>query len=74
MSRLTNDVGFIQTAAQAALNTVVRDTLSVIALVASMFYLDWVISLDRARRLSRSPPCRSPLSSKRLRRFAKDAA
>ncbi|MGQ0671295.1 MAG: ABC transporter ATP-binding protein [Hyphomicrobium sp.] len=45
MSKLTNDVGFIQHATQAALNTVMRDTLSVIALVVSMFYLDWVLSL-----------------------------
>jgi len=45
VSRLTNDITFIQQAAQAALNTAVRDTLMVIALVASMFYLDWVMSL-----------------------------
>jgi subfamily B ATP-binding cassette protein MsbA len=45
VSRLTNDIQFIQIAAQAALNTAVRDTLSIIALAASMFYLDWVMSL-----------------------------
>ncbi len=45
MSKLTNDVGFIQQAVLACLNTVVRDLLTVIALVASMFYLDWLISL-----------------------------
>jgi subfamily B ATP-binding cassette protein MsbA len=45
MSKITNDVGFIQQAVLASLNTVIRDALSVIALVASMFYLDWVISL-----------------------------
>ncbi len=45
MSKLTNDIGFIQTAVLASLNTVVRDFLSVIALVGSMFYLDWFISL-----------------------------
>jgi len=45
VSRLTNDIAFIQTAAQAALNTAVRDTLSIVALAASMFYLDWVMSL-----------------------------
>lgn len=45
MSKLTNDVGFIQHATQAALNTVMRDTLSVVALIISMFYLDWVLSL-----------------------------
>ncbi len=45
MSKLTNDIGFIQQAALAGVNTVIRDTLSVIALVCSMFYLDWVMSL-----------------------------
>ena len=45
VSKLTNDISFIQTAATAALNTAVRDTLSVIALAGSMFYLDWVMSL-----------------------------
>lgn len=45
MSKLTNDVLAIQTATLASMNTVVRDTLSVIALVGSMFYLDWVISV-----------------------------
>jgi subfamily B ATP-binding cassette protein MsbA len=45
MSKITNDVGFIQQAVQACLNTVIRDALSVVALVGAMFYLDWVISL-----------------------------
>jgi ATP-binding cassette, subfamily B, bacterial MsbA len=45
MSKLTNDIGFIQQAALAGVNTVIRDTLSVIALIGSMFYLDWVMSL-----------------------------
>lgn len=45
MSKLTNDVQAINAATMASLNTVVRDTLSVIALVGSMFYLDWVISI-----------------------------
>lgn len=45
VSRLTNDITFIQQATQAALNTAVRDLLMVIALVASMFYLDWRMSL-----------------------------
>ncbi len=35
----------MQVAAQAALNTAVRDALSIVALVASMIYLDWVMSL-----------------------------
>ncbi len=45
MSKLTNDAGFIQQATLASLNTIIRDTLSVIALIASMFYLDWLMSL-----------------------------
>jgi subfamily B ATP-binding cassette protein MsbA len=45
VSRLTNDVTLIQQASQATLNSAVRDILYVIALVASMLYLDWVMSL-----------------------------
>ena len=45
VSRLTNDVTLIQQAAQATLTSAVRDILYCIALVASMIYLDWVMSL-----------------------------
>lgn len=45
VSRLTNDVAYINTAAQAALNTAVRDTLLVVALLGSMIWLDWLMSL-----------------------------
>ncbi len=45
VSKLTNDIGFVQVAAQAALNTAVRDALTIVALVASMIYLDWVMSV-----------------------------
>jgi ATP-binding cassette, subfamily B, bacterial MsbA len=45
MSRLTHDVTSIQHAVLAALNTAVRDTLSIVALVGSMLYLDWALSL-----------------------------
>jgi subfamily B ATP-binding cassette protein MsbA len=45
MSKITNDVSFIQQAVMACLNTVIRDVLSVIALVVAMLYLDWVITL-----------------------------
>ncbi len=45
MSKLTNDITFVQQAVLASVNTVVRDALSVLALVGSMFYLDWLISL-----------------------------
>lgn len=45
VSRLTNDVSSVQQATQATLNTAIRDTLSVIVLVGTMIYLDWVMSL-----------------------------
>jgi subfamily B ATP-binding cassette protein MsbA len=45
MSRLTHDVHSIQHAVLAALNTAVRDTLSIVALIGSMLYLDWALSL-----------------------------
>jgi subfamily B ATP-binding cassette protein MsbA len=45
MSKLTNDVQFVQQAFLASMNSIMRDTLSVVALVGSMFYLDWMISL-----------------------------
>ncbi|WP_083567024.1 ABC transporter ATP-binding protein [Hyphomicrobium sp. CS1GBMeth3] len=45
MSKLTNDIQFIQQATLASMNSLMRDTLSVVALVGSMLYLDWMISL-----------------------------
>jgi subfamily B ATP-binding cassette protein MsbA len=45
MSKITNDIQFIQAASLASMNSVMRDSLSVVALVGSMFYLDWMISL-----------------------------
>ncbi|MBX9861217.1 MAG: ABC transporter ATP-binding protein/permease [Hyphomicrobium sp.] len=45
LSKLTNDMQFIQQASLASMNSIMRDTLSVVALVGSMFYLDWMISL-----------------------------
>ncbi len=45
MSKMTNDVAFVQAALTAALNTAVRDTLMVVALVASMVWLDPMMSL-----------------------------
>ena len=45
MSKLTNDIQFIQQAAQASTNSVLRDMMSVVVLVGAMFYLDWMISL-----------------------------
>ncbi len=45
VSRLTNDIQFIQQAAQSGLINSVRDGLSIIALAIAMIYLDWVMSL-----------------------------
>ena len=70
VSKLTNDISFVQQAALAALNTAVRDVLSVVALAASMFYLDWVMSLIV---LCVYPIAAIPVAaiSQRLRRVAK---
>ncbi len=70
VSKLTNDIAFVQQAALAALNTAVRDVLSVVALTISMFYLDWVMSLIV---LGVYPIAAIPVAalSKRLRRVAK---
>jgi len=70
VSKLTNDITFVQQAALAALNTAVRDVLSVVALAISMFYLDWVMSLIV---LGVYPIAAIPVASlsKRLRRVAK---
>jgi ATP-binding cassette, subfamily B, bacterial MsbA len=45
MSRLTNDLGFISASVQVSLMTFVRDVLSVVALMATMFYIDWMLAL-----------------------------
>ncbi|MEZ5774254.1 MAG: ABC transporter ATP-binding protein [Hyphomicrobiaceae bacterium] len=45
VSRLTNDIQAIQLAATAALNTSVRDILTIIATVGVMFYIDPVLTL-----------------------------
>jgi subfamily B ATP-binding cassette protein MsbA len=45
VSRLTNDLTFVQQAAQVAMITFVKDTLSVAALVIAMLYLDWMLTL-----------------------------
>ena len=70
VSKLTNDIGFVQTAVQAALNTAIRDALSIVALVASMIYLDPVMSLIV---LLVYPLAALPVASlsKRLRKVAK---
>ncbi len=45
ISRLTNDIGQIQLALQSALNTAVRDAMTIMALVAYMIWSDPVLSL-----------------------------
>ncbi len=45
VSRLTNDLAFIQQAAQVSMIAFVKDVLSVIALFGSMLYIDWMLTL-----------------------------
>ncbi|BBK31653.1 subfamily B ATP-binding cassette protein MsbA [Stella humosa] len=45
ISRFINDVAFVRAAQQRALNNLVRDVLTIVALVAAMLYLDWLLSL-----------------------------
>ncbi|HVX37658.1 MAG TPA: ABC transporter transmembrane domain-containing protein [Hyphomicrobium sp.] len=70
VSRLTNDIGFIQSALTATLNSIFRDTFSVIALVIAMLYLDWAMTLIV---LGVYPLAAIPVASisHRLRRVAK---
>ncbi|RUO99884.1 ABC transporter ATP-binding protein [Hyphomicrobium sp.] len=70
MSRLTNDIGFIQAAMTASLNSIFRDTFSVIALLIAMIYLDWQMTLIV---LGVYPLAALPVASisQRLRRVAK---
>ena len=71
VSRLTNDVGFIQAAGQAALNTAIRDSMMVLVLVGTMIWLDWLMALVV---LGVYPIAAMPIAylSTRLRRIAKD--
>ncbi len=70
LSRLTNDINFIQLALQASLSTAVRDVLMIIALVGSMIYLDPLMSLFV---LGVYPIAALPIAliSERLRKVAK---
>jgi subfamily B ATP-binding cassette protein MsbA len=45
VSRLTNDVGYIQLGTQAALNAAIRDALTILALVLYLLWRDPVMSL-----------------------------
>ena len=44
-SRFINDVDVVRNALSRTVTNLVRDILTVIALIGSMFYLDWVLSL-----------------------------
>jgi ATP-binding cassette, subfamily B, bacterial MsbA len=70
VSKLTNDIGFVQQAVQSTLTTAIRDTLTVITLVGSMIYIDWGLSLII---LCVYPLAGLPIAlvSKRLRTIAK---
>lgn len=70
MSKLTNDVNNVQGAMTAAINTAVRDVLSIVTLLASMIYLDPYMSLIV---LGVYPIAAIPIAviSERLRRVAK---
>ncbi len=70
ISRLTNDMNYIQLAALSVLNSAVRDILTIIALIAAMFYLDWFMSLIV---LGLYPLAGFPIAriGQRLRRVAK---
>ncbi|MDX2202768.1 MAG: ABC transporter ATP-binding protein [Hyphomicrobiaceae bacterium] len=45
VSRLTNDLAFIQGAVQTSIIASIKDTLSVVALFLSMLYIDWMLTL-----------------------------
>ncbi len=70
MSKLTNDINNVQQAVTAAINTAVRDVLSIATLVGSMIYLDPYMSLIV---LGVYPIAALPIAaiSERLRRVAK---
>jgi ATP-binding cassette, subfamily B, bacterial MsbA len=45
MSRITNDVGSVQTASSEAITSLVKDTFMLISLVGVIFYTDWKLAL-----------------------------
>ncbi len=70
VSRLTNDIGYIRDAGQAALLSAIRDPLMIVALVAVMLSLDWMLT---AIVLGVYPIAALPVFSisQRLRKVAK---
>ncbi len=45
MSKIFNDIGLVQNAAQTIIGSALRDVLTIIGYIASMIYLDWALSL-----------------------------
>lgn len=45
MSRITNDVNSIQSATSEAVTSLIKDTVTIIALVCVIFYTDWKLAL-----------------------------
>lgn len=45
VSKLTNDIGLMASGIHAGFQTAIKDALSVVALVCSMLYLDWLMTL-----------------------------
>lgn len=70
VSKLTNDISFIQTAVTAGMNSAIRDSLTVLALVVAMLYLDWMMTIVV---LAVYPLAAVPIAliARRLRRVAK---
>ncbi len=45
ISRFTNDIGVVRNAVARTVTNLIRDSLTVFALIGTMFYLDWMLSL-----------------------------
>jgi len=45
MSRITNDVGSVQTASAEAITSLVKDNVMMITMVGVLFYMDWKLAL-----------------------------
>ena len=56
ISRLTNDVGLLRSAAANVLAGIGRDAVTVVFLVGVMFYQDWLLGAGRVLRLSAGDP------------------
>jgi subfamily B ATP-binding cassette protein MsbA len=70
ISRITNDVSLVRSALTDSVASVMRDTMSLIALVIAAFYMDWVLALIAFVVF---PAAVFPMTrmSKRIKRFTK---